>query len=186
MKNVLVVHGTFGSPFENWFPWLHKELSKEEISCIVPSFPTPDFQNYNDWKELLNYYVERNLFNGNTIVVGHSCGAVCLAKFLIESKIDVLGYISVAGYNNFAGGNELMDSLNASFYFDENLLAKPIAQNRYSFYSENDPNIPLEKLIEFTQLINSNKLPIKDGGHFNARAGYTDFPQLLDIVKSIK
>ena len=29
--NVFLVHGTFGKPFENWFPWLEEELSKEKI-----------------------------------------------------------------------------------------------------------------------------------------------------------
>lgn len=26
--NIFLVHGSFGKPFENWFPWLEEELSK--------------------------------------------------------------------------------------------------------------------------------------------------------------
>ena len=25
--NIFLVHGSFGKPFENWFPWLEEELS---------------------------------------------------------------------------------------------------------------------------------------------------------------
>ena len=30
MSNYLLVHGSFGSPFSNWIPWLRSELEKEK------------------------------------------------------------------------------------------------------------------------------------------------------------
>lgn len=29
MNNYLLVHGSFGSPFVNWFPYLRKEIEKK-------------------------------------------------------------------------------------------------------------------------------------------------------------
>ena len=52
--NVFLVHGSFGKPFENWFPWLEEELANRNISCVIPSFPTPEHQNYSDWEQLRN------------------------------------------------------------------------------------------------------------------------------------
>ena len=54
--NIFLVHGSFGKPFENWFPWLEEELSKRDIVCTIPTFPTPKHQNYKDWEKLMNYY----------------------------------------------------------------------------------------------------------------------------------
>lgn len=28
MKNYFIIHGSFGSSQENWFPWLEEEISK--------------------------------------------------------------------------------------------------------------------------------------------------------------
>ena len=80
--NVFIVHGSYGKPFENWFPWMEKELEKKDISCVIPTFPTPAHQNYDAWSELLDYYVEKGFITSETVMVGHSCGAVFISKYL--------------------------------------------------------------------------------------------------------
>ena len=30
MSNYLLIHGSFGSPFVNWFPYLRKEIEKKD------------------------------------------------------------------------------------------------------------------------------------------------------------
>ena len=53
MKNYFILHGSFGSPYSNWLPWLFTEIEKtkpnlkEEPVCYAPQFPTGvGFQNY--------------------------------------------------------------------------------------------------------------------------------------------
>lgn len=41
MANVIIIHGAYGNPEENWFPWLKKELEKLDCRVFVPKFPTP-------------------------------------------------------------------------------------------------------------------------------------------------
>ena len=33
-SNYFIIHGSFGSPFVNWVPWLRKELEKDEYNNI--------------------------------------------------------------------------------------------------------------------------------------------------------
>ena len=33
-KNYILVHGSFGSPFSNWIPWLRGELEKEKLEVV--------------------------------------------------------------------------------------------------------------------------------------------------------
>ena len=30
-SNYLLIHGSFGSPFSNWIPWLRAELEKDSL-----------------------------------------------------------------------------------------------------------------------------------------------------------
>lgn len=182
--NVILVHGSYGKPFENWFPWLEKELAKKDISCIVPTFPTPVHQDYNDWSELLNYYYKMGIINNETILIGHSCGAICVARYICDNNIKIKALITVSGYNNYVGNDAHIDSLNVSFYCDNKLLkkAKDLVPKRVSFISNNDPFISNEALIDFSKVLDSKLEVINDAGHFNEKAGYVEFAQILKYI----
>lgn len=184
--NVFIVHGSYGKPFENWFPWMEKELEKKDISCVIPTFPTPAHQNYDAWSELLDYYVEKGFITSETVMVGHSCGAVFISKYLNQNNLSVKALITVAGYNHFYSNNH-MDDLNGSFYFNEGDAASLRANIpvRISYYADNDPFIPQEKLVEFVCLIDAKAVLVKNAGHFNASAGYNEFQLLLDQILSL-
>ena len=32
--NTIIVHGSYGKPFENWFPWLENELYKKNMKNL--------------------------------------------------------------------------------------------------------------------------------------------------------
>lgn len=182
--NVFLVHGTFGKPFENWFPWLERELEKEEIKCAIPTFPTPEHQNYTDWERLMDYYCELGIVNGETILVGHSCGSIFLVHYLLTHNIKVKGVICVSGYNNFISGYDLMDQLNKSFYVqDTDIDMTRYASKVFAFYGDNDPNVPQEYLKEFAEAIGGKIECVSKAGHFNASAGYTQCDIVLDAIK---
>lgn len=48
--------------------------------------------------------------------------------------------------------------------------------------SDNDPFISEEALNDFAKELNAKIITIVNGGHFNASAGYNEFPQLLKII----
>ena len=60
--NYFIIHGSFGSPFGNWFPWLHDFIESDEKEVYVPQFPIGvGYQNYNNWSKLLKYYLDLGL-----------------------------------------------------------------------------------------------------------------------------
>ena len=181
--NVFLVHGTMGKPFENWFPWLESKLAEKNICCNIPTFPTPEHQSYTDWEKLMDYYCDLGVVNEETVLIGHSCGAVFLVHYLLEHQIHVKGLICVSGYNNFISGFEMMDKLNERFYMNaESIDMLPYADTVISFYGDNDPNIPLECLNDFAISIGGEGNCVPNAGHFNTSAGYSTFPSVLDAV----
>ena len=39
MENYFIIHGSFGSPFGNWFSWLQDFISSDGKQVYVPQFP---------------------------------------------------------------------------------------------------------------------------------------------------
>jgi len=188
MANYFIIHGLAGKPFENWFPWLEKELSLRNLRCIVPQFPTPYQQSYTNWEKLLNYYRELGFVDENTVFIAHSLGSIFITKYVIRNSIKIRGLISVSGFNNFLSGIEEFDNINKSFFLDNRELSKfkDYADFIHYFISENDPYLPTEKLKEFVDMIGGELHIIPDGGHFNTNSGYVKFDEVYDIITTIE
>lgn len=184
--NVFLVHGTFGKPFENWFPWLEEQLSKIQVQCNIPTFPTPNHQQYSDWEMLMNYYNKVDFFNQETVLIGHSCGAVFIAKYLMIHNIHVKGLVSASGYNNFISGFEMMDRLNRSFYVKEGLVdMHAYADNVYALFGDDDPNVPQEYLRGFAEDIGADTICIPGAGHLNSNSGYLKCDEIFNIITNL-
>ena len=118
-ENCFLIHGSFGSPFVNWLPYLHKELRKRSKEVYTPDFPTGvGFQNYENWSKLLKVYLDAGLITENTIIFAHSIAPVFICKFLVENKVKVKKLIFVCGFNNSLGINEDYDNVNRSMYLE--------------------------------------------------------------------
>ena len=69
-KNYMILHGSFGSPFSNWIPWLRNELEKEDQEVYTPDFPTgTEYQNYDNWSKLMKVYLDTGILNESTIIL---------------------------------------------------------------------------------------------------------------------
>lgn len=82
MNNYLIIHGSFGSPFVNWFPWLRKQIEDKNLVVYTPDFPTGvGYQNYTNWKKVLEVYVNAGLINEDTVIYAHSIAPIFVCHF---------------------------------------------------------------------------------------------------------
>lgn len=95
---VIILHGCppneqTVTPKENrWMNWVEKELIKKGLDAVAPDFPKAWEAKYIDWKKLF----EKNSITKNTLLVGHSCGAAFLTRWLLENNRKVKKLILVA------------------------------------------------------------------------------------------
>ena len=181
--NYFIIHGSFGSPFGNWFSWLYKTLEKEGKQAYVPQFPIGvGYQNYNNWSKLLKYYLDLGLINENTVIVAHSIAPVFVSKFLIEHKVKVKKLIFVCGFNNYLGINEDYDAVNGPMYLDNLEDIKQYSNEIICIYSDNDPYVKFEVEKDFADKIATKQVIIENGGHINSETGYDTFEEILKYI----
>jgi len=183
--NVFIFHGTEGYPEENWFPWLKKELEAKGCKVFVPQFPSPPIvpAKISEWFEVLKKYESE--INENTIIIGHSLGGVFALRVLEQLKHPVravflvgtpIGVKPIANYdrdNSFSG-----------FDFDWTAI-KNNSKHFTVYHSDNDPYVSLGNGEQLAKELGVELSFVPNAGHFNAKAGYLSFPDLLEKVRKI-
>lgn len=182
---VVIIHGTYGSPDENWFPWLKDQLEAAGHTVMVPRFPTPEGQSPEAWMEILDREV--GVYGKDLVMVGHSLGPALILRKLelltepIRAAFLVSAFVGALGLPDF-------DPLNAPF-FSLPFNWTQIRRNARTFRvynGDNDPYVPLERGEEVAQRLRTRIQVIKGGGHINAAAGYTRFDQLLADIRRLR
>ncbi|MCT4552131.1 MAG: alpha/beta hydrolase [Alphaproteobacteria bacterium] len=179
---VVIIHGTYGSPEGNWFPWLKGKLEELGHEVYVPSFPTPENQSPENWCNVLIKEVPF-IFDDDTVLIGHSLGANYLLHILdMERKVKIKKAIFVSVFNSELG-NEEYDNLNRPFIKDFNWENIKNNTNEITIYhSDDDPFIPLSEAEGIYSKLGGKFKLIKNGGHLNKAAGFTKFDELLKEV----
>jgi len=181
--DIVILHGTMGSPEGNWFPWLKSQMEKKGHTVYIPTFPTPKDQTVEAWFTALKD--QAPLLGHKTILIGHSCGATFIPHILESVKEPVKQAIMVSPFIK-AIGNEEYDALNQTFY-DHDFNWSIICDNALNidiFHGDNDPYVPAEHAQMLSKELSAPLHMIKNGGHLNTEAGYVKFPELLEIIKN--
>ncbi len=182
-SNYFIIHGSFGSPFVNWIPYLRREIEKKELDVYTPDFPIGvGYQNYANWEKLLKVYVEAGLINGETVIFAHSIAPIFICKFLINNNIRVKRLVFVCGFNNYLGINEEYDTVNKTMFTDGLERVKECCSDIICYYSDNDPYVSFEAEKEFADTISSKQILVNNGGHLNGESGYIEFDELLKYI----
>jgi len=197
--NVFIFHGTFGYPEENWFPWLKRQMENQGIKTYVPKFPTPKGQSLTSWLKAFKPY--EKYIDKETIFVGHSLGPVFILRLLEKRKEPVLASILVAPFNAILSVPEF-DELNKTF-IEKPFNWQKIKQNCKHFVvfrGSDDPYISADQPEKMREALSkkiitqgkrlANRLnvdfkEIKKGGHFNTKAGYSEFFEVLTEINRL-
>jgi predicted alpha/beta hydrolase family esterase len=181
---IIIIHGAYGSPSENWFPWLKNELSDRGHKVIVPTLPTPEGQSLTSWKHAFKQSVDG--LDQSTVLVGHSAGATFILRLLEEQDKPILAAILVSAFTGDLGLPEF-DEINATlgrgdFAWDH---IRDMAKTWRLYTSDDDPYVPFAKPTLLSEKLGIPITLISGGKHLNRAAGFAEFPKLRDDILAI-
>lgn len=177
MKRAIIIHGWTGSPEENWFRWLGKELKKLDYRVDIPLMPNSDYPNLSEWLSTLKSLSP----DDNTLIIGHSLANALIMRYLAEDNSKAKGAVMVAAWNWLVVD---LKEYHQTF-FETNFDYESIKKKKLPIIivnSTNDPYIDFERSKNLATKLGSKFISIKDAGHFNKSAGYTKFPKLVEII----
>jgi predicted alpha/beta hydrolase family esterase len=181
LKNAIILHGTQGSPDVNWFAWLKEQLGQRGLEVWLPQLPHPEQPSLREEAD----YVHQNCpfeINQDTLVVGHSSGAI-LALILAQENAKPIGsVVCVSVFHDNSLGWDANDKL-----FDVPFDWAAIQRNAPKLlfiHSDNDPYVPLDQAQYVADNCNAELNVLSGQGHFNLEKSpeYKAFPALLPFL----
>lgn len=183
MKQALILHGTDASPSHNWFTWLKEQLEADGYTVWLPQLPNSVMPSTRTYNEFLISNADF-AFNEETILIGHSSGAVEILSLLQHLPEDAkigAAYL-VSAFKDDLGWESLTRLFEEPFDFSK---IKTKAGKFVFLHSDNDSYVPLEQARYLSEQV-GGELIIKTGqGHFNTELSesYKEFPLLLHIIE---
>ncbi len=190
VKNVVILHGTDGSPQGNWFPWLKKELEKHNFKTCTPQLPDA---NYPDAKKYTHFLMNLGWdFNSETILVGHSSGSVAALQLLqaLPRQTIVKAVISVAACKDNLQWRDEEKKLKLQGLFEpelDYLMIRKKARKFIFIHSTDDPYCPPEHASYLAVKLQGELFMMTGEKHFNTETGdkYKEFPFLLEKILAL-
>ncbi len=186
MKTAIILHGMpskegyFNSDRgaqsnEHWLPWIQRQLLLDGVLAQAVELPEPYEPIYEKWVKTFEQFD----VDEETILIGHSCGAGFLVRWLSENKIKVGKVVLVAPYLG-------LDDRVKSDFFDFEIDSKISERTNglIIFSSDNDDEDILESVDKLkNKLENVEIMELENRGHFTLGDMKTvEFPELRDVL----
>jgi leucyl-tRNA synthetase len=96
-RNFVLLHGFKGSASGIFFPWLKQSLEQKGYKFQAPNLPNPSLPTE---EEQVNFVLKNCQFNENTVLFGHSLGAVVAMKVVEKLPHKIAGLVLAGGFTS--------------------------------------------------------------------------------------
>jgi uncharacterized protein len=162
---------------KRWMNWLEGELVHKGLNAIAPDMPASWNPKYLEWKN----EIEKYPITFDSYLVGHSCGAAFLVRWLLENKKKVKKLILVAPAKMPENDSDTRKDL---YDFELPLDGTSIADEIVVFISNDHPH-HLRSFELYSNSLKPRVIRLENKGHFLIfTMGTNEFPELLEEVLS--
>ena len=161
---------------KSWKSRLGSDLGSE-YEVYLPQMPNKDNAKYKEWKIIFDKILP--LLDKDAIFIGHSMGAIFLAKYFSESDTGEVKALFLVAPPYEDSAEESLDDFN--FTADLSLLSKQV-KNIFIYHSKDDYVVPFAHGEEYAKRLPGSRFKVfEDRGHFNQET----FPEILEDIQSI-
>ncbi len=160
----------------HWIPWLQQQLNIVGILTQTPEMPEPYDPDYEKWKQVFEQFT----LNEGTALIGHSCGAGFIVRYLSENNIKVGKVVLVAPWINSQHEDNV--TMFDNLHIDNNLSKK--TNGIVIFSSSNDDQTIKDSIKVIKNSIkNVRVVEFENYGHFCLGDMKTrELPELLEAL----
>jgi predicted alpha/beta hydrolase family esterase len=183
MRKVIVCHAIEMSPAAIWYPSLQHALQKLGCEVDVLALPTPEAPNVTEWTRTLQEAAE-GAAPEDTVLVGHSLGAVTVLRYLQEhmqaKQTPFAGAVLVAAMAHPVGYPLLNPFFEPSLDWE---LVRTAAAKFRVLIANDDPVLtpnPINHTKIFVEQLGATVTVMPTGGHFPSWG--PDLPAVLPAL----
>ena len=173
----IIIPGNGNTPIINhWYSSVKKGLEKLGLDVIAENMPDPDLARIKYWLP----FIKEKLSTEDSILIGHSSGAVAILRYLEKNKGKLAILIGVC-HTDLGDEKE-----KKSGYYDKPWEWNKIKNNTEKiviFASKDDPYIPISEPLFVKEKINAEYHEYNDEGHFGEDVDKKEFPEIVTVVK---
>lgn len=177
MKNALILHGASANPEANWFPWLQQKLETNGYKVWVPQLPNADHPDMTTYREFI--FASDFEFNDETIIIGHSSGAVATLSLLesLPENTTIDTAVMVGVYRPERHGYSSKEPIDVN-------SVKVKAQRMVFVHSDNDPYCPLADAEYFAEALDAELVMLPGNDHFSYEIDpkHDTLPELTTVL----
>ena len=190
MKNLLILHGSYGNPDKNWNRYLEGEAKKKGYVVHIPQLEHIDKL---DLEKTFKTLMDKGYINSDTTIVGHSSGATYILGILqrLPESISIKKAILVAGFIDDKLTKELFKHVPKAHYaklFPKKwdwVKIKKSCKEFIFIYSENDPYVQTRHAKTLNQKLGGKLVAFSNAFHFSINTGgerFKKFPELVNFI----
>ncbi|MFD4957820.1 RBBP9/YdeN family alpha/beta hydrolase [Microbacterium sp. NPDC058389] len=179
-QRLIVIHGYGATPRSHWFPWLAAQVPS--VTVEVPELPNPTAPKFDTWEVVAAEAIAAA--DENTVVIGHSLGAVTALNALaaLPEGRRLAGIVLVGGFAEPLPGYAALDAFTRVPLDIEALRA--LTPNRTVFVSDNDAIVDPAITARLAARFGADLVTVPGAGHFQETEGKTTFPELLPALSA--
>lgn len=189
-QKVFLVHGWGGSPTNNWFPWLKKELERRGFMVSALKMPHAETPTIEDWVSHLATAVKKP--DEDIYLVGHSIGCQAIARYLerLPAGAMVGGVVFVAGFfKRLTNIGDDPDDRAIELEWLETPLdlnkVKTHFKQSVAIFSDDDQWVPADNQDDFKSILGSKIIIEHAKRHFSDDSGIKELTAALNAVLTL-
>jgi len=197
----LIMHGSYGSPEENWFRWLEAKLKAEGHRVILEQFPSDDWdqvsalgadrvgeyrpkQSLESWEVFFVKNILPKIKKTKASFVGHSIAPIFMLHMLNKYDFKFEQAIFVAPFFNIPDKPDIWQfyPVNKTFYsydFNFDKIKKQIGSS-VVVHGDNDPYVPATQPPLFAKKLASTIKVIPGGRHCGSN--FKELPLIYKLL----